>query len=163
MLLDKDILLLVVVIVVTESLANDKEGNNDSLPGTHKYCGRNLVNVLTIVCDGIYNNQLTPTPKPAGKSTLQSVLSCQDYAKFDHPPPIQNLFAFQEPMCSDQNGVSSPYSRGRVWGVVGARTTNAAAKAARGTRWLVIAERNHRSPRVLQSEVPLRAIWWVLS
>lgn len=56
MLLSKDILLFVVSVAVTESLATDKETN----VGTQKYCGRNLVNVLTIICDGMYNNQLAP-------------------------------------------------------------------------------------------------------
>lgn len=38
----------------------------------NKYCGRNLVNVLTMVCDGVYNYNM---PSKDGKSSV----SMEDY------------------------------------------------------------------------------------
>lgn len=50
MILGRDLLILTVLVVVVKAVSNQKE-----ITGTQRYCGRNLVNILTMVCDGIYN------------------------------------------------------------------------------------------------------------
>ncbi len=59
MFLAKKVLALAVLYALTNSIATEAE-TTETPSGTQKYCGKNLVNILTLVCGGVYNYQMTP-------------------------------------------------------------------------------------------------------
>lgn len=62
-------LLPIFVLAVAVCIQQSSETESSNPPNkTNKYCGRNLVNVLTMVCDGVYNHHM---PGKDGKPLVQ--------------------------------------------------------------------------------------------
>ncbi|XP_065204867.1 LIRP [Planococcus citri] len=63
MILRRDLTIIALMVIATEYVSSHKESGP-----LQRYCGRNLVNILTMVCDGMYNQMALKTAALAEKS-----------------------------------------------------------------------------------------------